>query len=62
MRKRTAVGIAQDDPVGARRFGFLDGFEGVLWIILVAIKKMFGIKENLFAMLFQIGDALKDHA
>ena len=62
MRKRPAIGIAQDDPVSSRRFRFFDSLEGVLRIILVAVEKMFGIKENLITMFFQIGDALKDHA
>ncbi len=61
MGHATAIGIAQHDKISAPRFSGPDGFKGVFGIILVSVKKMFRIENNLAVLLFQVCYRVFDH-
>ena len=55
-----AVGVTQRNPARAVvKCGF-DRFQRVLWVVLVAVKEVFGVKDRLAPLLFQIGKTASD--
>ena len=58
----SAVGVAQHQPVGPRRFGFLEHLEGVFRILFIPVEKMFGVEHHFLGIFFQESQAVGHHA
>ena len=56
-----AVGVAEDDPVGARFGRGLQGGQRVVPVGPVAVEEVLGVVDHLFALAAQEGDAVADH-
>ena len=56
-----AVGVAEDDDIGAGFGGGPDDGVGVLGIGAVAVEEVFAVDEHPAALLPQVGDGVADH-
>ena len=59
-RHGAAVGVTQNNAVGIGLLGRLEGLDGILGVGLVAVKEVLGVVKNLWGMLFQILQRVKD--
>ena len=61
VRQRAAVGVAQDDRVGASPLGRRDDLERVRRIGLVAVEEVLGVEEDGAVLRLEVGDRVVDH-
>ncbi|MMZ60517.1 hypothetical protein D1872_226160 [compost metagenome] len=61
MRHRSAVRVAHDEPIGPGCFRFGHDGKGVFGVVLVAVKEMLGVENNLKTLALQISDGVVDH-
>ena len=59
--KTTPIGVAEDEVFGSSLHGRFESAECVIGIGGVAVKKVFGIVDDLATFLFEKGDGVGDH-
>lgn len=61
IRERSAVGIAEAEDIRSRTLCCLETFHSVGFISFIAVKEVFGVKDDLFARFFSVSDSIFDH-